>query len=200
MAGTPASSRTITTALLADGAVTAAKLTTGLRVLTEIFDSTLLVDTAAFDTGANGVPGTLDALLVVAHLRTTEAITASNARITFNNDTGANYDEQRVTGASVTASAGSSVGQAAISYIVAGASDATGAFAAMVLWIPDYAGTVAEKSVIGLSGYADETAVNSNLMGKVGHWRSTAAISRLAVTAASGDFLTGSRVTVYGIG
>jgi hypothetical protein len=49
--------------------------------------------------------------------------------------------------------------------------------------------------------FADEASTGGDAGVRAAHWRSTAAISRIIFTAgAASNFLTGSRLTVYGIG
>lgn len=172
----------------------------GVR-LVELFDETKGADAATFDTGAGGFVTTLDHLLLVAQLRTTEALTISAALLTLNNDAGANYDMQALRGRNATVSALASVAGANCAIPTAGASDAGGVFGPVLVLIPDYAQTTAEKVFFALSGHADETAANSNAELRLGHWRSTVAVSRIILTANAGtNFLTGSRLTVYGLG
>jgi hypothetical protein len=171
----------------------------GVRVV-ELFDSTLTVDTAAIDTGAGGFSTALDHLLVFLQTRTTQVIIIGSVLLTLNNDATGTYDDQSVRGRDTTASAVDGQANSSITLATAGASCAAGVFGGMLLAIPNYAGTVAEKTVVCLGGFADEAATGGDAGIRVGHWRNTAAITRLTFTGSSGDLLTGSRVTVYGIG
>jgi hypothetical protein len=171
----------------------------GSSLLTAIFDETKLGAATTFDTGA--ITTDLAHLYVLADLRTTEAVTISSAVLTLNADTGNNYDQQALRGRNVAATAASSAATASLGCNVAGGSLAAGVFGPLILWIPNYANTVSEKSIIFISGAADETAANSNAEFRTAHWRSTAAVNQLTFTGGSGsDFAIGSRVTVYGIG
>lgn len=169
--------------------------------LSPLFDNTLDSDTATFDTGAGGFAATYAHLMIVAYLRTTEAVIISTAAVTFNNDTGANYDNQTVRGRDTTAS--SADGQAAANWTlpIPGASAAAGVFGGALVFMPAYAQTVGEKAAYYMGGFADEAATGGDAGVKTIHWRSTVAVARIIFTAGSGsNFLTGSRLTVYGIG
>lgn len=168
-----------------------------------IFDTTMGSDTAAFDTGANGVPGAYAHLVIVLQARTTEAaIILSGANLTFNNDTAGNYDGQAVRGRDTTASAADSQAVAtALNMTLPGANAATGVFGASLIVIPNYAATTAEKSGFVVGGFADEASTGGDAGVRTYHWRNTAAITRVALTAQnSSNFLTGSRCTIYGVG
>lgn len=199
MALTPASSRTSTPSA---GSVVAASFASGIVPWTVLFDETKGADAATFDTGAGGFSTSLAHLLVVAQLRTTEAIVISSAVVTLNNDSGANYDAQVVRGRDVTASAvDGQAGATQFNVIAPGASAAAGVFGAQLLVVPNYAATVAEKSALAIGGFADEAAAGGDAGARTYHWRSTAAVTRLIFTAGSAsNFLAGSRVTVYGVG
>lgn len=192
----------------ADGRVLMASAAAGAGLgwlaagLVPIFDETKGSDAATFDTGGGGFSTGYAHLLVVSQLRTTEGILLSGAVVTFNNDSGSNYDFQTVRGRDTTASSsdgqGSATGQ---TLIVPGASAASGVFGALLMLIPNYSATVAEKSAVKVGGFADEASGGGEAGVKTMHWRSTAAITRLIFTAQAGsNFLTGSRVTIYAVG
>lgn len=170
---------------------------------TELFDSTLGGSAASIDTGAGGFSGAFDHLFISVLARTDEATANSAAVIQFNADTGANYDLQAVRGRNATASAAAGTAATNVGLIMPGASAAAGVFGSALVWVPGYSQTVAEKGFIAMMGHADESAANANAEVRSGHWRSTAAISRVVITAgttAASNFLAGTRLTVYGIG
>jgi hypothetical protein len=67
--------------------------------------------------------------------------------------------------------------------------------------IPSYARTTLHKTWIGQSAEFWSTAgANSNqLFQLAGRWRSTAAVSRLDVFPAAGNFIIGSEFSLYGL-
>lgn len=170
-------------------------------LLTELFDETKGAGAATFDTGAGGFSTSLDHLLLVLYLRTTEVSILSSGVVTLNNDTGNNYDEQALRGRDTTASAADVEAASSLNFSCPGASAAAGVFGGGMLLIPNYALTTGEKSALMLGYFCDEAATGGDAGMRASHWRSTAAISRIIITAAAAsDFLTGSRLTVYGIG
>lgn len=165
-----------------------------------IYDSTLGGDAASIDTGAAGISTSFNHLLILAYARTTQAVVVSTAPITVNNDTAGNYDRQNITGTAAVASAAEAIAGTNIANPgVPGASAVAGSFAAILLVIPAYAQTTGHKTGLTFSGYGEDTSGDMRVSVTVGRWRNTAAISRLAITAGSGNLLAGSRLTVYGI-
>jgi hypothetical protein len=169
-------------------------------LLTELFDSTLVGDAASIDTGAGGFLTSLDHLLVLMYLRTTEAIVTSSGLLTFNNDGGANYDRQVIRNTNTTLAGVITLAGTSIALPALGANAQAGAFAPITMWIPSYAQTTGHKGLTWSAGVLEDTAADCRTEQSSGRWRSTVAISRIIVAAGSGNLLAGSRVTVYGIG
>jgi len=197
---TPASSREIGTSLITDGAVTAAKLATGIGVLDELFDSTLGADAASIDTGAGGIAQTNDHLLILVLARTTQVAVQSSFTALVNADGGANYDRQELQGANVTASAAVALGEASVFMSCPGASAEAGAVGVCRIEIPGYRQTTFHKVGVVLNAYNEDTAAENRVQSKSVRWKSTAAITRFSITAGSGNLLAGSRLAIYGIG
>lgn len=166
----------------------------------QLFDSTLGADAAAIDTGANGVAQTANHLLIVLLLRTTQAAVGSNTNVTLNNDSGANYDRVNVTANSTSPTSSAGAAESACVVITPGASVANASlFASAVILVPAYVQTTANKSLLPLAGYADSTTTDGLVQIRPTLWRSTAAVTRVAATAASGNLKAGSRMTIYGL-
>lgn len=166
--------------------------------LSQLFDSTLGVDTAAIDTGAGGIAGGHSHLIVIFYGRGDAAGTDPGVNVTVNNDTGANYDWQQIL-ASNTALSGTQARAATnwpLDMIGTNASDSYASTS--VLIIPAYDQTSWWKSGIVIEGepFSQSTQLRVWTYG-IG-WRSTAAITRMAWTAASGKLKAGSRLTIYG--
>lgn len=168
--------------------------------MTQLYDSTLGASAAAIDTGAGGVPQTSAHLLIVATLRTTDAAVNGSVLLRFNNDSGANYDTVFVLGANVGASAGVANAQTSIAFGVHGASGSAAEASPIGLLIPAYTQTAFNKSCVLVLGRGDSTAANLNAVEFVGTWRSTAAITRVSFASSGATLLTGSRVSIFGIG
>lgn len=167
--------------------------------LTALFDSTLGSDQAAIDTGANGIAQTKDHLLFVLYLRTTQAAVLSSALLTFNNDTGANYGTQRITCINTTVTGGINLAGSNVAFSVHGASAQANAFVTATFIVPCYRQTAGLKMFCMDIAGIEDTAADTFTELRGGQWRSTAAISRAAVTAGSGNLLAGSRMTIYGL-
>jgi hypothetical protein len=166
----------------------------------KIFDSTLGSSASGIDSGAASIPSGFDVLEVWLILRTDEAVAGSSCKILVNNDTGANYDRQNIRGVNTTASAAGGLGTTdGWTINIAGASCAAGVFSMVRMSIPAYAQTTAQKAMEFVNSRADTTIANCLVEIQAFNWRSTAAITRIAVNApASQNFVTGSRMIVYG--
>lgn len=158
---------------------------------TKIFDSTLGVAAAAIDTNPTSLAG-YDILEIFLLLRTTSGSASVNAQLTFNNDTGANYDVVDSSGS--TQAAGTSI------LLTAHGSGGGANYAgASRLTIPGYAATTFFKAGEAVSGTVDSTVANDIVRAREFAYRSAAAITRVAITAAAATtFVAGSRMIVYG--
>jgi len=187
----------------AEGVLTAASavaIAGGSANLTVLFDSTLGANAASIDTGANGIAQTAAHLLIVALLRTSEAVVISTGNWTFNGDTGTNYDRQTMRARGPTQTSGAAAGTANVSLNYPGASDTASHFGGSFMAIPCYRQTTAHKWLVEMGGWADTTTTNSEAHITIGNWRNTTAINQITVTAGSGNLLAGSRLTIYGSG
>lgn len=166
-----------------------------------IFDSTLNTTATTFDTGAGGVPGTFNHLVIMAMLRTNLAATAFDAfNLTFNADTGANYDRQTLRGSSGTASAVNTLAQTWMQIPTYGAGASSGAFISHFIVIPGYAQATAHKNIWAGASCLDTTAANCRFECTACRWRNTAAITRITGSVNSAaSLIAGSRFTIYGI-
>ncbi len=163
----------------------------------KIFDSTLGSDTASIDTGAGGIPSGGDLLEVWILCRTTEVAVGSSLIVRVNNDSGANYDVVQVRGLNVTAAAANTL--AGTSWLLGsfGASAQAGAATVIRMTIPSYDQTTFHKAAEATVEQVEDTAADARVTAYGLRWRSTSAITRLAITAGSGSLLTGSRMFIY---
>ncbi len=164
----------------------------------------LITETSPSGTGVvtfSSIPSTYRDLKLIIRGRGTTAATSVAVAVTVNNDTSAIYDSQRVSGSSTTASANNTL--AATSWTVGSitASTATAGIASSHEYtIHDYKGTTFQKSGISFTPLKSGTAAGNITMNCTAiYWRSTAAINRVDVTLAAGNFDTGSVVSLYGI-
>lgn len=165
-----------------------------------IFDTTLGAGAAFVD--ITSIVATYAHLLLVVYARgdTAAANTVLNTR--FNNDVAANYDSQSLTGQAASTIAGELFGSTAM-FNGSMPANTAGAnlFCAHLIFIPNYANTANNKICFALNTLKTGTAsTNMNAILQVGFWRSNAAINRITLLPGGGNIVTGSRVTLYGMG
>lgn len=167
--------------------------------MAKLDDQTLGSDTASIDTNTNGaLSGAYDVLEVWVLTRTTEAVVGSSLVLRFNNDSGANYDIVLVRDVNATVSGANTLAGTSILLPSYGANAQTGAVTLNRFTIPGYAQTTFHKVIEVTSEQVEDTAADARVQLSGARWRSTSAITRIAVTAGSGNLLTGSRLIVYG--
>ena len=165
-----------------------------------LFDSTLSSANATIDTGASGIAGTASHLLIYFYLRSNKNATTDTVTVTVNNDSSAVYYQQvtqsfNTTVQGVPAQGGTSFNLDSVPAATAPA----GVFTPWAFFLPQYAGTVGGKALQALAGYrASSIAGGLEAKDMIMFYDSTSAISRLAVTC-SGQFIVGSRMTIYGL-
>jgi hypothetical protein len=116
----------------------------------------------------------------------------------FNNDTGANYLWQQDIGSAAVASAANNAAATSIATnsTVVQAVGATAGRAGMAEWlIASYKDTTFNKDVTGIA-YGPSS---QNVSTHGGMWSNTAAINRITILPGAGNFVTGSRLTIYGL-
>ena len=163
-----------------------------------LFDQVLTADAATFD--VQNIPSGYKHLLITGMARTTEAAVGSSATIRLNNDSGANYDGERLTAADTVVTGIGTVAGTSFAINIPGASAHSGAASPFAIEIPGYADTTFHKSLLVRSGLVEDTAADSRIDLRAIRWRSTSAINRVTLTAGSGNLLAGSRLTIYGMG
>lgn len=187
----------------ADGVLTAASAIgisglagTGLNLL---YDNTLSGAAASIDTGANSIASGHQHLIIVMLARGSQAASNVDNQIQFNADTAAHYDDNAYrslngTGGTVTDTASTA---AEFSQVI-GASGTASYSSPIIGFIPGYDQTTFFKSLVYLSGWVvTPVTAYQNWMGH-SVWRSTAAITEIKVFPSAGNYVAGSRLTVYG--
>lgn len=144
----------------------------------------------------SSIPATYRDLEIRVRGRGTTLSTSTSINMTFNNDTGANYDYRS------TQNAGSFAALAAnFMYVgnLVGAGGPSNAADYITIEIGDYRGTTFQKA-----GVAMATVKQANSSASLFHdslsfwWRSTSAINRVDLACASGAFVDGTVVSLYG--
>lgn len=171
--------------------------------LVVLYDRTLAVAAPTLDTGAGGIASGYKTLFILALVRSDKAARTDVAYLVFNNDTGANYDRAYLdsnlgsptSGVALAGSGGVAIGIPAAS--------ATASYPAVWRFLlPAYdqttfyklgeltGGTVTQLTSPNWYQAAIETFA----------WRNTAAVTRIALAASSGNNLVaGSRLLIYGM-
>lgn len=136
------------------------------------------------------VPGTFTDLILVCHAST--ATGAQGIDIRFNSDSGTNYSQTYLLGGSSVSSGRQSSISSGISTNPAGylSTDLSPA----IVHIFSYANTNVNKTVLGAASRAADIVARNVCL-----WRSTAAITSLALRSSSGDIKSGSTFSLYGI-
>lgn len=127
--------------------------------------------------------------------------TSTPLLLRFNGDTGANYDRQFLAGAASVASALESLGQTSAEVsAIAAASASAGMPSTGTIEIYDYRGTTFQKNVIASMNLRRSSA-SGNVFARVYSvgWLSTAAITSITLTLTAGNFVAGSKFTLYGL-
>lgn len=131
--------------------------------------------------------------------QTSASAQLATCNLTFNNDTGANYDYQQLNyHGSIAAAASFLAVTSNIVGIVAGATAPTNVQGTNVVQIPGYSGGTFEKQTNAVCGckFSGVTDTENYCFG--GYWRNVAAITRMDITLSTGNFVTGSFLRLYG--
>lgn len=162
-------------------------------------------DKASIDTGVDAADAGSndwtngDVLEIFTYMRTDEVIVQSNINMTLNNDSSSIYDRLLLQTVNTTTTATQALAAAFWTLLGAGASCASGVFAVSEMRIPNYRSTVGNKHAVEHAGLADSTAANIRQMHFTRGYRSTSAISRVAITPATSGkkFKVGTQILIY---
>jgi hypothetical protein len=172
----------------------------GGGAITQISSSILGASANNFD--ITSIPGTFNHLWLVFMARGTAAAATVGGQCIFNNDGAGNYDRQSASGngASVSASAAQAASNVFFENLPGNTATA-GMFGAVQAWIPFYAQTTAQKIIQTIMGSLPTQGTTTSYLwdSNFATWRSTAAITRVTITPASGQWAAGSGLSVYGV-
>lgn len=163
-------------------------------------DSVLDSPAATFD--LTSIPAHWSHLKLVAYLRGDSASVAVPVYVRFNNDASAIYDRQALVANAATVTGSESISNTSAQ--IGNMPDSSGladSFGVLELTIPYYAGTTDLKSASSIGGHKRDNSTGNVYVEQYSvHWRSAAAINRITLLPSSGNFDTGSRVSLYGTG
>lgn len=169
----------------------------GASVVTLAYQNTLSAPAASLDSGVI-IPATGQVLEVFAMMQSTNVAAVVSLNMTFNNDsTAGHYDNQKLIGSSAAVSASVDLAAAALDVTIHGNSGTTTYPSTLRVVVPAYAATTFWKTAEWSWAIPDGTAGNNNISVYSGGWHSTAAISRVTLTPASGNLAAGSMMAVY---
>ncbi len=173
--------------------------TGGAGSVSIIYDNTLAVDTASFDTGAASIPGGYAHIEILILASVDQAVPYAEGLLTFNADNGANYIRQYLLGQSGTASAGYSSALNGLLIGAHGQSSSVSSAAMTRMKILGYDQTTFWKVMECTFSSPDQSGPNSYVMTISFCWKSTAAITRVQLDMAGGvKFKAGTRLQIVG--
>jgi len=160
--------------------------------------ATQTLGSAAATIDFTSIPSTYTDLFIAVNCGPTSS-GGQDLRIRFNSDTGTNYSVtilRGVTGGLVLSSRYST--QTFIYLDVSGgvSNALTSSYNVNVM---NYANTTTYKTVLSRFGDVGSTNTNAATEAEVGLWRSTAAITSISLSYGSGNIMTGSTASLYGI-
>lgn len=152
----------------------------------------------------SSIPTTYQHLLIIGSGRMDGAILEANLEARFNNDSGANYNEQDAGGDNASAVAAAAAAQNEITLgqipCASGSANHAGHLHAEV---PNYKDTTFYKTIMAEVGHIPNSTVADFAVRMAGGiWLDTSAIDQitlLSTTASAGDFVAGSTYTLYGL-
>ena len=134
-----------------------------------------------------------------AQLRGDTAATTTTVVLTFNGDTGANYNWERTSATGSSTASAESLSQASIEVANMPAASATSGRATLLeVFIAGFLDTNFHKSLYATShfSYNDSTA-NTQHRTYSGTWRSSAAITSITLAPGAGNFAPGTYICLY---
>ncbi len=186
----------------AEGIVTAASdiaISGSVGGMVNLFDQTLNASAASIDTGAGGIPSGYVSLLCHVTARSDGAFFSGGIGFQFNNDSAANYDYIWTDQSNTVVSGNVATGQSNTKVMEGpGASIGANRFGVATVTIPAYTDTTAYKACTSLGGFSDGS-VHGELVHAVSSWNNTAAITRIKMITGIGNFIAGTRLTIWGL-
>src|SRR6185503_7331133 len=195
---------------------TAAKLTVGANLQIIVADSTqttglryatglreLIQSATPSGTGVvtfSSIPGTYNSLEIEFVARSTEVATFSYVRVFFNNDkTAANYRYSMKYAYGTSTLTGEGGNDTKVAVIAASTADA-GQCGRGKIVIPFYAETTFNKMASCINGCRrDAGTVGVMDISASSEWESTAAITRVDVDLVAGNYVSGTKINLYGV-
>jgi hypothetical protein len=158
--------------------------------------ATTTLGSAAASVTFSSISGAYTDIVLVTNMAT--SVAGYSGVLTFNSDTSSNYSQTQMfgTGSSALSSRGNSLTAIYLGYHP----DAYGTVGNnnFIVNIQNYSNTTTYKTALCRNNNMSSGGTNAT-EAAVGLWRSTSAISTITITAGSGNILSGSMFTLYGI-
>jgi len=145
----------------------------------------------------SSIPATYTDLVLVVYGRTTAAVTTQNCTIRFNGDYSTSYSWTQLNGNGSSATSNRASSTQSVIGDINGSSTTSGIFCAININIFNYANTTTYKSYLSRS--ATDLNGSGTTIETVGLWRNTGAITLIELFPSSGNWVSGSMATLYGI-
>ena len=162
----------------------------------ELIQSTK-VTTAQAGIDFSSISSSYDDLLLYVNIRSAKAVKGTTALIRFNNDSGSNYEYKQMY-SYLSAVAGYSATSNTMYSQCNGDNATANMFNTGWYYIPQYRGSY-YKSMIGNSGYPEESGADWQHDNWAYSWKSTSAITSINMSMDGGNLAVGSVVSLYGI-
>jgi hypothetical protein len=165
-----------------------------MAVTYEPISSTTISGTSTSTITFSSIPQTYTDLELVIQVRE-NSTSDGNTFINFNSDTGTNYSLTQLYGSGSSGSSNRVSSQTKTGfYGNASQTDASTTYGLSKAYILNYSNSTTYKSI-----YSQGNFTNIEVVARMHLWRSTAAITRIDLTLATGNYANGSVVTLYGI-
>jgi hypothetical protein len=165
--------------------------------------ATVTASSGATSLTFSSIPSTYKHLEIRGIARDTIALDGGvGIKMRFNGDSGANYVRHSLRGDGTNAVTGANTGFNELAFVGGsiGDSSTASAFGASVISIFDYASTVKNKTIRGLSGSeANTSSANFYIVLNSGLWLNTAAITSITLLPGQTAFVAGSKFGLFGI-
>ena len=164
-------------------------------------EETLAGDTATFDIA--NIPQTWTHLEIIAMLQSTESAVQSDVWVRFNGDSGTNYQcvyEYAVPGTQGRTPASDNVADTKMAVGLTSAANSGSAdnFGLFKITIPFYTATGFRKALRAEAAFTREASNDPALTHGTGIWENTAAVTRITILPAAGNWKAGSKLMLYG--
>lgn len=144
--------------------------------------------------------GTTRSLRITGMARSTESAAFSILKCTFNADTAGNYINERDLSSGTTPQASNAETSFTYAAAISAFSSPSGTVSSFNLCIPDFANTTFHKNPTGISTLRLSSGVVSTyVISLASYWLNTAAITSITLSLGAGTFVSGSRISLYGV-